>query len=873
MLTSQKPWRRMHDDPAVAAVPNPHLRCYPTQLGDLIDLVRLAEATSPMSEVRACGSHWALSTAAMTNDFLVETADPDSFSADPNQPPPRLNQTLYGVVHRCMTQQAIRFFRWQNVEAFDPNNPNPPDHPKFYLYHVEAGTSINELYCRLDAGDADPRSLANLLAHQGHPEYAGPWAMQTLGGAGGQTITGAFSTGTHGGDVHLPPIADAVQAVHLVGPQGLQYWIERPLHPDFGFLVDANKLQRLYGLPESPITVVRDPDIFNAVIVAAGRMGIIYSVVLRVVRQFALGEDSSQDTWSNVKAWVNNPLDPHFTTNRFVSVTVNPSGQVDNTPEHTCWLTSRTLQPLIAAGTPPYGRQERCGPGNAGNSLPLGSAPTDFFNIMCASNSPLKEALTEVIGQLQSDGDQLTQLAGWLAFLDYAAAVSALLAAALAYTAAASVASLRDSIPDGRPLCDTMVAIANWAAANNRFEVLRYVSDAILGEFQPPINRPAISYAVMDRRNYFDRGCEAVGDSIEVFLDASSANLLNFMDRLFQRLAELENGGLAGQPSAFAGYISLRFTSNSAALIAMQQFPVTCAIEISGCRGTPGFDTFMTLVQRDAVALGGTVHWGQRNDLTMGMVEKGFNPFGPPAPVGPLYRWRKALSALSSNGKFHVFSTEFTRKRGLEVVQPVLKSFTVTPTHGCVGSPVHAAWIASDNPPGTVATLEIQPSGVPATIIPLASLDGSKDVTLPAGTTDLILQLALTVNGRTLFDASTATVQGFPTKGTRTVDLTAACLHIDGLFRWAVEVTFAPNTAPPELTVEQLDCVFPLATAWYVRRAGMPDVPFSSLAQQHTFAPKPRLQGTWTFFLKTGSAAACQGAAPTLHAKFGVTCS
>jgi hypothetical protein len=49
----------------------------------------------------------------------------------------------------------------------------------------------------------------------------------------------------------------------------------------------------------------------------------------------------------------------------------------------------------------------------------------------------------------------------------------------------------------------------------------------------------------------------------------------------------------------------------------------------------------------------------------------------------------------------------------------------------------------------------------------------------------------------------------------------------------------------------------------------MPDIPFSWLAQKHTYPTQPELQGTWTFFLKN---AGCSGAAPKLHASFTVEC-
>jgi hypothetical protein len=43
----------------------------------------------------------------------------------------------------------------------------------------------------------------------------------------GQTLAGAVSTATHGSDHRLPPLADWVQAIHLVAPGARQMWIER----------------------------------------------------------------------------------------------------------------------------------------------------------------------------------------------------------------------------------------------------------------------------------------------------------------------------------------------------------------------------------------------------------------------------------------------------------------------------------------------------------------------------------------------------------------------------------------------------------------------------------------------------------------------
>jgi hypothetical protein len=48
---------------------------------------------------------------------------------------------------------------------------------------------------------------------------------------------------------------------------------------------------------------------------------------------------------------------------------------------------------------------------------------------------------------------------------------------------------------------------------------------------QPP-EYEAISYAVMDRHDYLDQSCDVVGDSIELFFDATDSMLIAFIDAL-----------------------------------------------------------------------------------------------------------------------------------------------------------------------------------------------------------------------------------------------------------------------------------------------------------------------------------------------------
>jgi hypothetical protein len=68
-------------------------------------------------------------------------------------------------------------------------------------------------------------------------------------------------------------------------------------------LVDEAKLRLRFP----KIHYHADDDMMRAVTVACGRMGVIYSVVLRTVRQYALYEKTAKEDWSDVKQWLTNP--------------------------------------------------------------------------------------------------------------------------------------------------------------------------------------------------------------------------------------------------------------------------------------------------------------------------------------------------------------------------------------------------------------------------------------------------------------------------------------------------------------------------------------------------------------------------------------
>jgi hypothetical protein len=186
----------------------------------LEELIEICSKRQPFERIRAAGSHWALSEAAISDSVFVETHDPINIHQ-------AMGRTLYEVVGvpGCLNQQFIDALANRVVAPFDKSTV--AENEGLYPIHIETGKRVYQLYSELDWGDDDPRSLAVHLDSQlNNSSYLGSWGFQTLGGAGGQTVFGALATGTHGGDFRIPPIADSVMALHLVADGGRHYWIK-----------------------------------------------------------------------------------------------------------------------------------------------------------------------------------------------------------------------------------------------------------------------------------------------------------------------------------------------------------------------------------------------------------------------------------------------------------------------------------------------------------------------------------------------------------------------------------------------------------------------------------------------------------------------
>jgi hypothetical protein len=882
--SDKRKWVRLTDGDLHVVAEQPCLRCYPAKLEEIIETVQLA-LNPPLGGVlqaRAIGSHWAMSHAGVTNGFMIETATP-VHEPESNQGATRLNHALYDVIPDCLTPEALRFFRNQNVPTFNP--AVKPTHQEIYLLHVEAGMRIHELYAYIDDGDmgkfaqGQGGSLADLMKQEGTPaaDYSGPWAVETMGTAGGQTIAGAFSTGTHGGDILFGPLADSVIAVHLVDAQGHQHWIERTrLRPSMLQLrlIDEDKLTARFP----GIQYYRDDDLMNAVTVACGRMGAIYSVVLRVVRQYALEQHWKKEAWSDVKKWINGG--PIFLFNRFLRIDVNPYGTFTDPMHYDCYVNTRLLRELNAAGSPdPMGRNER-GKTNAGQGPPLGLTG-GFFDNPCASDNYIRTALNEYRAVLAGLRDKAIKI--WLACaavmifpltppylknLAFAAQQKASVVIAVTTHQIALVDFLfAHVIPDTVLFGDTVAALANYLAHQGLFALLRAIYENVAEGRHEDLAPMGISYAIMDEHDYLNVGCVAPGDSIEIFLDATSPKLIDFIDLVLARVRQLEAGNLEnGSPAAFGGYISLRFMAQSEAHLGMQRWPRTCSIEIAGLSRVEGTGPLLKQVEEDAVKFGATLHWGQRNNWSMRNVEDAYNPFGP---TGSLFKWRDALSLLTDHGRHAVFSTDYSKRVGLEITDPIIDSFTASPTEGCPQELTTLTWDAIRNPPETKAFLLVRPQQGAETLIPLPGLADSYSVPLGTGRSTLSLVLQRPLNANVYEANSDISVRGFANNDEWEFVFTAEPRLVDGVIRWTAECNLFSQSISNKLRVAKIRSTFAGIPSWLVRSPDIADVRFTTAQSTQSIASLPVFNKRWLFFSEVASG---PGPGPVLKVAFKLVC-
>ncbi len=522
------------------------------------------------------------------------------------------------------------------------------------------------------------------------------YGFGTRGGAGGQTIVGAFTTGTHGGDFDRSPIADCVIAMHIVADGGKHYWIERDVSEGVQMTDDA-LLTSLYGADlyggEGNFEILRAADVLASAMVQVGRFGAVYSVVLQVARQYGLYQELKLDKWENVRGKIADLasdlfVKPYSTAQipqQFLQIVINPPATTDGTP-HDCGITRRWSVSLDSLATRPEGRSERVGHvvnkydprlnaprySKAGLSVgytPDGDGSFNTFDAACADSDFLIGIIDAVVSEIENFA------------VTHAITSGGILAAAMAVGGPGVEALLPELLillPILAKLLDFLLGLLGSSAPARLGQVLNDVRAAVLGPSatraagvlvwraigaavfksqQPEKDYKALSYAIMDTHTYTDVSCQENVQSVEVFFDATDPNLLAFVDRLLQ----FENDQEWRDGLAVVGYISLRFCGQTHATIGPAQFVRTVAVECSGLADVNGSTQFVEYAVKLALDpnIKGILHWGQRNDSNQPDIEFRFGD-APGEPSGPLFKWRSALSLLTANGRLDGFSSALT---------------------------------------------------------------------------------------------------------------------------------------------------------------------------------------------------------------------
>lgn len=170
----------------------------PEDFAGLIGALRSAQSCN--QTVRAIGSHWSLSEAAIPrppgqtgpvwSGRVIKTDKLNKLlSAPTNAPKPdAVREAYYRYPERHNALQAL-------VD-------NVPRLAGRHFVEVEAGIKIKDLLPILKAFGL---------------------ALPTMGAGGGQSLIGALATASHGGDFSTPLLFDWIHAVHIVGPE-MSYW-------------------------------------------------------------------------------------------------------------------------------------------------------------------------------------------------------------------------------------------------------------------------------------------------------------------------------------------------------------------------------------------------------------------------------------------------------------------------------------------------------------------------------------------------------------------------------------------------------------------------------------------------------------------------
>lgn len=576
----------------------------------LLSLVHVvARATDEQKPLKAIGSGWSFEDICKPDAWLV-----------------RLNRIIHQLDYVIGPTGAALTDEWR-ARQFDPTGSQR-------LVHVEAGIEVG--------------ALNELLAAKG-------LAMRSLGGSNGQSLAGAISTSTHGGDWREPPLPDFVRAIHLVTVGGQELWIERASEP----ITQDDRL--LPVLPCHDTIPIRNDETFNAVLVSCGRFGVIYSFVLEVRTAFRVVEVTTTPARKQLLQSLRDGLN-----------TENLYGP---------------LFDLLKTDPPPAGLAEAAGV--------IATTNPSFFQLLFNSQDP-EECWVQRRWETTAADDLLPAAEyvpdGFLIVSIAQAALSAAAALAMLVPVVGPLYALQINkvqieiqlhaldprISRGEAMALVLNAI--WKLPFIGHTVRDIAHEVLAGRFEKLVSegRRGSHHLITSGTREESQNLDYRADSIELVFDATTPAYLDFLEKVLDDAPKYRQ----------CGYVSLRPSQSSRATLSMHNVasPRAVSIECATLKGLPDNRDWMKSLEREAVHRGGRPHWGQINNLNEPQVTALYGR--------NLIAWREALLRVS--GDSTLFSNHFTRQRGLEPlnlvrrVTAVRRTMNGVTTHLC--GPAGSEW-------------------------------------------------------------------------------------------------------------------------------------------------------------------------------------
>ena len=568
----------------------------PLSVADLASFVKTAMQGD--RRVRAVGSAWSMSDIEISHDYLVDMTG------------------LRGVLAMSSGSTV-----WGYVEDVKGGSQLvPPSSPVLVqaltqdtiasgklLVHAQAGIQLQDLYLILDSPEYPPVQTRRKR-----------WALRGMGGAAGQTLAGVVSTSAHGADFNVPPYPAMVRAIDIVMADGQRYWIERSDQP----ITSLAAITAAFATDPLPPIVHYDTDEFLAVLVSFGSMGIICSLVIEVVEQFALSQQVGWSNWSVVR-----PL----LADRTLLTTNPPYRGVPNITPHPTSASDAQDNSYDTDGAVPWAVEIIINPYRSSDNYFTDPHPDRDVLVACRAMSPI----TDPLPAAAPPGTSL-----WNQFWDV------------------NLFKIHDATGARGPI------------------------DGTIGAYRVSSNGFCTSYSVTDTYNYSQtpqqRNTQPLV-SIEVVLPTRGGYELTFIDALLEQFDAIIAANLDDK---FAGIFSLRYCQASEAYLSMHNFEPeeldsgwACNIEI-GC--LHNIDALGNRIygEEDMVGLkdgnkcesasekhfiafeqlvnqwGARLHWGQMS----------FTDGHNPQQYSKWELWRAVRDRHSQNGVVRVFDSDFTTR-------------------------------------------------------------------------------------------------------------------------------------------------------------------------------------------------------------------